>query len=181
MNYDPERHHRRSIRLKQHDYSTPGAYFVTVCTNERICVFGQVTNEEVQLNDFGVLAEKTWEGLPARFSAVSLDSFVIMPNHLHGIVIMRSTQNRRRNSGAINRAPTLGKVVRAYKAVSARMLRHAGCANFAWQRNYYEHIIRSDESLERIRRYILDNPTRWMIDRENPSVTDIEPEEAWRL
>jgi REP-associated tyrosine transposase len=103
-----------------------------------------------------------------------------MPNHLHGIVIIGNNPVAT-DSGAMNRVPTLGKIVRSFKGSSTRLVRQAGGADFAWQRNYHEHVIRNEKSLERIRGYILDNPAQWMIDRDNPSATTFEPEDAWRL
>jgi REP element-mobilizing transposase RayT len=123
---------------------------------------------------------------------VSLDSFVVMPNHIHGIIIVGAqfiapdsvqfiapssvphNQVDTVQEGVMNRAPTLGEIVRAFKAASTRTIRQAANPEFAWQRNYYEHIIRSEESLNRIRQYVLDNPLRWAIDRENPDASNPE-------
>jgi len=115
----------------------------------------------------------------------SLDAFVVMPNHIHGIIqataqSIAPSEAQDKNQGAINRAPTLGEIVRAYKASSTRLIRSTANANFAWQRNYYEHVIRDEDSLNRIRRYILENPERWAIDRENLHATNPEPEDAWK-
>ena len=150
------------------------------------------------LSDSGRIAQVSWIGLSSRFSAVLLDSFVVMPNHIHGIIIVgaqfiapasvqfiapASVPHNRTDTaqeGAIHRAPTLGEIVRAYKAASTRLIRQTANADFAWQRNYYEHIVRSDESLNRIRQYILENPSRWATDRENPDTSTPEPENAWR-
>jgi putative transposase len=179
MKYDPGKHHRRSIRLKHHDYTKSAAYFVTIVTNNRAAFFGDITNTDMNLNGFGVIVEKLWKGLPDRFPTVSLDAFILMPNHLHGIIIIGKNREKD-NSGAMNRAPTLGNIIRGFKGSSTRKLRQAGTADFAWQRNYHEHVIRNENSLDRIRRYILDNPEQWMIDRENPSATVFEPEDVWR-
>jgi len=190
MKYNPDTHHRRSIRLKGYDYKQAGAYFVTVCTRDRTCFFGDVVDGEMQLNDTGRAVRASWNELPARFQNVVLDAFVVMPNHIHGIVIVgaqfiaptNSSQPPIANTdqGAINRAPTLGQIVRKYKAVTTRLIRQTANTTFAWQRNYYEHIIRDDESLNRIRRYILDNPSRWAFDRENPEATVPEPGDPWQ-
>ena len=110
-----------------------------------------------------------------------------MPNHVHGIIMVGAQfiapqviLSNRFGKGAINRAPTLGEIVRTYKAVSTQLIRRAASSDFAWQRNYYEHVVRSETSLNRIRQYILDNPARWAFDRENPAAMTREPEEAWR-
>ena len=185
MKYDPDKHHRRSIRLKGYDYSQPGAYFVTVVTQDRACLFGEIVDGEMQLNNSGQIAKAAWDELPARFPSVRLDAFIVMPNHVHGIImvgaqfIAPSDGFGATNQGVMNHAPTLGEIVRTYKAASTRLIRQAGTPDFAWQRNYYEHIVRDEESLNRIRRYILDNPARWEFDRENPAATAAEPEDAW--
>jgi len=188
MKYDPDKHHRRSIRLKGYDYKRSGAYFVTVCIQNRACLFGAAANGEMQLNNAGEIAKAAWDELPARFPSVCLDAFIVMPNHVHGIVVVGAqfiappvgSGTAPINQGAINRAPTLGEIIRAYKAVSTRLIRQAGVTDFAWQRNYYEHMVRDEKSLNRIRQYILDNPARWPFDHENPAATAPDLEDAWR-
>ena len=203
MQYDPEKHHRRSIRLKGYDYAQEGVYFVTVCIQDRACLFGAVADGEMQLNNSGQIAKAAWDDMPARFPSVRLDAFIVMPNHVHGIIMVGAQfiapqktpptivgaqfiapsdgfGTATIDQGAINRAPTLGEMVRAYKAASTRLIRQAGTPDFAWQRNYYEHVVRDEESLDRIRQYILDNRARWEFDRENPAATALEPEDAWR-
>lgn len=154
MKYDPQIHHRRSIRLPGYNYSQPGAYFVTICTDNRDLL---LETERVQ-----ELVRSAWYALPARFPTIALDEFVIMPNHIHGIIILR---------GAASSAPTLGTVVRAFKSISAieanNILGRLGQP--FWQRNYYEHVIRNDDELNRIRQYIRDNPLKWAEDPYNPS------------
>ena len=202
--YDPKKKdHRRSIRLKGYDYAQPGAYFVTIVTQDRACLFGAVADEEMQLNNAGQIAKAAWDELPARFPSVRLDAFIVMPNHVHGIIMVGAQfiapqktpptnvgaqfivppdgfGTATINQGAINRAPTLGEMVRAYKAASTRLIRQAGTPDFAWQRNYYEHVIRDEESLSRMRQYILNNPVRWEFDRENPAATAPDLEDALR-
>jgi putative transposase len=293
MRFDPERHRRRSMRLKGYDYSQAGAYFVTICTQGRACLFGEVVEGEMRLNDAGRMVVAEWERLPALFPNVVLDAFVVMPNHIHGIVILtdpaddatdgataigatisgattgRATISGATTGGATTRvapttagddatpvgaglvpalstmagddatpvgaglvpapstpaqsvptpsvpapstpaqsvpapsvpvpstpapstpapstpAPTLGDVIGAFKSrVTVEYIR--GVKTFGWtpfdrrlwQRNYYEHIIRNEEALNRIRRYIVENPIRWAFDRENPFAVEIESEETW--
>jgi REP element-mobilizing transposase RayT len=196
--YNPAKHHRRSIRLTGYDYKQSGAYFVTIVTRNRICLFGDISDGEMVLSDIGRIAEVSWVGLSSRFPVVSLDFFVVMPNHIHGIITVgaqfiapgsdsvqfiapASAPNHAGTAqdGAINRAPTLGEIVRTYKAASTRMIRQTANPGFAWQKNYYEHIIRNEESLNRIRQYILENPSRWTMDRENPETSNPEPENPW--
>jgi putative transposase len=164
---------RHSIRLPGYDYSQPGAYFVTFCTRGRECLFGSVVNCEMQLNDMGRKVWLVWKDLPRRFANVTLDAFTVMPNHIHGIIFVGAqfiapNQLALAQRGAMNRAPTLGEIVRTYKAVSTRLIRQSISPGFVWQRNYYEHVIRDDHSLERIRDYIANNPARWAEDEENP-------------
>jgi REP-associated tyrosine transposase len=187
--YNPEKHHRRSIRLTGYDYKQSGAYFVTIVTRNRLCLFGDISDGEMVLSDTGRIAEVSWVGLSSRFPTVSLDSFVVMPNHIHGIITDRAqfiapasvphNQAGIAQEGAMNRAPTLGEIIRTYKAASTRMIRQTANLKFAWQRNYYEHVVRNEESLNRIRQYILENPARWAIDRENPDTSNPEAENPW--
>ncbi len=190
MTYDPQRHHRRSIRLKGYDYAQPGAYFITICTQHRACLFGEVVDGEMRLNDYGKIVEFTWHDLVNHISGIMLDAFVVMPNHVHGIVII--TDGPGVVGAGSEPAPTtpatahtarhgLPEIVRQFKTFSARRINALrGTPGVSvWQRNYYEHIIRNDEALERIRRYILENPARWMRDREKPRAIRPEPEDTW--
>ena len=187
MKYNRERHHRRSIRLSGYDYSQSGGYFVTICAEKRACLFGTVTDGTVRLNDTGQIVQSKWLALADRFPHITLDSFVVMPNHIHGVIFVgaqfiapsSSLRHMDEAAGAMNRAPTLGEVVRTYKAICARAIRCSGYVNFKWQRNYYEHVIRSENSLNCIRRYIVDNPVRWDCDRENPAAITPEPKDSW--
>jgi len=172
-----EKHHRRSIRLAGCDYSQAGAYFVTVCAQDRICLFGDIMNGEMRLNDAGKIVHDEWLRTADIRSNVELDVFVVMPNHFHAIILLHPD-----GRGTLQRAPTVeqfGKptsntiptIVRLFKSVSTKRIneiRHTPGAAI-WQRNYYEHIIRNDESLNRIREYIMTNPIRWEADEENPN------------
>jgi len=153
MPYDPERHHRRSIRLKDFD-SQSGAYFITICTRERERYLAEIVDGKAILTDAGLIVSEIWQGLPARFAGVGTDAFIVMPNHVHGILIVgaqfiapETSRPAQPSQGALNRAPTLGECVRTFKAASTRQIRMRGVADFAWQRNYYERIIRDDEQL----------------------------------
>jgi len=161
--FDPRIHHRRSIRLRGYDYSQAGVYFVTLCAHERARLFGSMEGAVVRLNEVGHLVQRLWEQLPEHFSGVELDAFVVMPNHVHGIVVLSDL-------GAMNRAPTVGEIIRAYKARCTHGINrlHGTKGQPIWQRNYYEHIIRNESSLQEIREYIANNPAQWAIDRENP-------------
>ena len=168
MTFDPDKHHRRSIRFKGYDYSRAGAYFVTICTHGRECLFGEVMDGEMRLNDAGQAAQADWVRLPERFQSIELDEFVIMPNHLHGIIILAPAPA---SKGAASSAPTLGQIIRAFKSLAAieanRILGSSGRP--FWQRNYYEHVIRDEDELNIIRQYIRDNPLKWDLDPDNPA------------
>jgi REP element-mobilizing transposase RayT len=188
MRYDPDKHHRRSIRLKGHDYSQPGAYFVTIRTLERACLFGHVVNGEMRLNDAGEIARRGWEDIPRHFPLVELDAFVIMPNHVHGIIVIQgrgeasaipphvSEEQPRSDASPLQQRPngtqpgSLSAIVQNFKSISTRIMNAARGMLRApvWQRNYYEHVVRNDEELKAIREYILRNPARWDEDENNP-------------
>ncbi len=167
--YDTNRHHRRSIRLKGYDYSRAGAYFVTICTQNRAHLFGEVVEGEMRLNTFGEIVQAVWFDLPHHYGHVQLDAFVVMPNHVHGIIVLTADPI----GAGFKPAPTgrypLSEVVRAFKTFSARRINHMrGTPGVpVWQRNYYEHIIRNDRELNAIRRYIFDNPQHWYADQYN--------------
>ncbi len=169
MEYDPELHHRRSIRLRGYDYSRAGAYFVTVCMQGKRPVLGEIVEGEMVLNEAGRLVGRAWEILPRRFPHITLDAFVAMPNHVHGIIMVGA--GLALPEGAASSAPTVGDIVRAFKSTSAiavnALLLRSG--EPLWQRNYYEHIIRKDGELSKIREYMATNPLRWASDPENPN------------
>ena len=164
--YDPNRHHRRSIRLRGYDYTRSGAYFLTVVTQDRLCLFGDATDEGMGLNDAGKMVRSVWGRIPDRFPSIELDAFVVMPNHVHGIVVIHkplvgaslvgapgdggdaeSTDREKENTRV---SPALGDVVGAFKSLTtveyARRVDEDRWEPFngrLWQRNYYEHVIRT--------------------------------------
>ena len=180
--FDPERHHRRSILLKGYDYSQEGAYYVTIVTYQRDCIFGDVIQPPfpaeayVNLSNLGKIADECWCSIPEHFPFVELGAYVIMPNHVHGIIII--TDNRR---GTIYRAPTgnieqfgkpvegsLPAIVRTYKAAVTRLVGRKHNTTGIRQRNYYEHIIRDEKDLQNKTDYINANPSLWDEDDDNP-------------
>jgi putative transposase len=173
------KHHRRSLRLPEYDYSQEGAYYITICTQDRKCLLGKIANGRMALTRCGEIAEKWWNNLPEYFPDVVLNEYVIMPNHFHGIIIITGDGSR----GLINQTPTdigdkwilmknpkptLGKIIRHFKAQTAKYAHDSGCKEFCWQRNYWEHVIRNDKSYGRIRQYIIENPLYWGQDQESP-------------
>jgi putative transposase len=147
---------RRAQRFPAIDYTLAGGYFVTICTRDRICSLAGIENGVVSLSPAGRIVQQVWDGLQDRFS-IAPDEFVVMPNHVHGVVQLYG------DSGV-----SLGQIIRAFKGASTRTIRVAGIQDFGWQANYYEHVIRNDHELERIRNYIISNPLVWPDDPENP-------------
>jgi len=206
MTYDPERHHRRSIRLKGYDYSQVGAYFITIVTQDRACLFGEIMDGKIHLNDAGRMVEKGWLELNRKFPTIETDEYIVMPNHFHGIVVivgadlcvcpdvMETTTKlgaHATKSGAHIGAP-LPSIIQWFKTMTTneyiRGVKTSGWLPFRgrlWQRNYYEHIIRDDESLNSIREYIANNPLQWELDRENPvrarGNVPMPKDELWRI
>ena len=176
MNYYSRRAARHSIRLRGYDYSQEGAYFVTLCAYNRDSLFGDIVDGEMELNELGMMATNEWKQLGQRFVSVRLDSSVVMPNHIHGIIRLVQILTVGAglalpgNRGAASGAPTLGDVIRTFKSISAirinRLLSRTGQP--VWQRNYYEHVIRNEKSLRAIRHYVRMNPSNWASDPENP-------------
>jgi len=192
MNNDRVLPARRSIRLRDYDYRSAGAYFVTVCAEGRRCLFGGVGDGSMQLSADGELVRRCWQEVPSHFPAVELDEWQIMPNHLHGILLItqgpaseapsslhRPQTNRPRPPSP--RAGSLAVIVGSFKAAATRAIRgRIGQPSAAvWQSNYYEHVIRNEDSLNRIREYVTTNPLRWQLDRENPSRTGDDEFDAW--
>ena len=200
MTWSRIKQRRRAIRLRDYDYEQAGAYFVTICTQERACLFGVIQDDKICLNDAGRTIEKWWFELNRKFPMVETDEFVVMPNHFHGVVIITDVPvgadlrvgpvpegEHPTQQGAHAGAP-LQAVIQWFKTMTTneyiRGVKTASWPSFngrLWQRNYYEHVIRDDQSLNRIRQYIVDNPARWEFDRENPTVTNPEPADAWRV
>ena len=195
MSYNPEIHHRHSIRLKEYDYTQSGAYFITICTYNREFLFGNIIDGTMRLNEFGLLVESEWLKTAEIRGNVSLDEYVVMPNHIHGIIII----NRR---GMGHRAPTkesFGKplpgsiptIIRSFESTVTKQInkirRTPGSP--IWQRNYYEHVIRDEEELGAIRRYINENPLNWDLDRGTeggarssvPLLTSHSPEQTQQV
>jgi putative transposase len=167
-------HDRRSLRLKGYDYAQPGAYFVTVCANHKEHLFGEVAKEGMILCEAGRIIEEEWLKTAMGRPYIKLDQFVVMPNHVHGIIwIVEDIGGTARCAPTVQQFGTavsasLPAIIRAFKSAATKrinVLRHVPGAE-VWQRGFYEHVIRDDESLNRIREYIVNNPRRWDLDRE---------------
>lgn len=181
MTYNPDKYHRCSIRLKDYDYSQAGAYFITICSYNKECVFGNVINGQMVLNEHGKVVEREWLRTTQIRTDMELDEFVIMPNHMHGIFVIIESP-----VGAHSRAPlqiqhgrvstqrkprSLSSFLAGFKSAVTRQINELRGMPYAplWQRNYYEHVIRNENDLSEIREYILNNPLKWDLDSENPN------------
>lgn len=189
MDFDPKIPQRRSIRMVGYDYTMPGGYFVTIISRRRICLFGEITSEGLVLNPIGQKVVQCWYSLQKNFMNVELDEFVLMPNHLHGVIVLKDTSGKgeafpemspsSRNKGLGNASPlrprgtesgSLGSIIQNFKSVSTRMVNRIfyESGNKIWQRNYFERIIRNESELNAVRQYIRDNPLNWEKDQVNP-------------
>jgi putative transposase len=191
----PAKQHRRSLRLKGYDYSQSGAYFVTLCTKDRIPLLGTIVDGEMRPSRVGEVSERLWREIPHHFSDVQLDEFVIMPNHVHGIVVLwGDSENQSRDfttrrdvqlnvptyfSDISPKKNTLSVIIRTYKAAVTSWCRKNRFSDFQWQASFFDHIIRNEESLNRIRAYITTNPQRWELDRENPEKSGNDQFDVW--
>ena len=169
LRFDPDRHHRRSIRLQGFDYTQPGAYFVTICTYHRECILGDVIDGEMRLSKPGSIVSECWADLVNHYPCVTLDSFVAMPNHIHGVIQLTDVALDPTPMPARRRA--LPEIVRGFKTFSSRRINDSRSSpgTAVWQRNYYEHVIRDEQELEAVRHYIEGNPAKWAQDVDNPA------------
>lgn len=182
MSYNPNIHHRRSIRLKGYNYSSSGIYFLTICTQSMNSLFGNISKGKMFLNDAGMVAQSCWMQIPLHFPFVCLDEFVIMPNHVHGIILIKESDDSEQvgvnfcnivganecdRVGANNHSPlrgtskSIGSIVRGYKIGVTKWFRINSDIYPVWQRDYYDHVIKNELELRRIRDYIISNPVKW--------------------
>jgi putative transposase len=169
-----------STRLPNRNYAANGWYFITICTKDCFDYFGQVVSGQVKLSEIGEIAQKCWVEIPNHFEHTQIDTYVIMPNHVHGIVIIdKPTDVETRNFASLQqpvdesnkfgplKSGSLQAIIHAYKSAVTRHCRHNNYDNFAWQPRFYEHIIRADGSLDRIGEYIINNPAKWQEEKNN--------------
>ena len=188
--YHSEKRSRSSIRLKGFDYSQPGAYFVTLVSKNRNCIFGRIEGNHIRLNEIGELVVNCWLSIPKYFDITILDEFVLMPNHLHSIIFIHEALGKGEASPGIiamlfndpsgdasplqemgTQSGSLSAIIQNFKSISTRKVNrlYFEPGNKIWQRNYYERIIRNERELNATRAYILDNPLNWELDKENPT------------
>ncbi len=187
MGFDPEKHHRRSIRLEGYAYTLPGVYFVTMISYRRVCIFGEIVKGMVELSLVGDLVKNCWLSIPNHFESTNLDEYVLMPNHLHGIIFINESRGKGKAFAKDNidnddpllanalplrqvgtQSGSLNAIFQNFKSVSTRLVNklYFKPGNKIWQRNYYERIIRNERELNAIRQYICDNPLNWERDEE---------------
>ncbi len=187
--YNSAIHHRRSIRLKNYDYSQLGAYFVTICTKQGMHLFGEIKDNQMVLSRQGEIAYNMWLTLPNRFPGIELDHFVVIPNHVHGIIVrterlIPELQEARKvftspdqmnkmqlHRSSPYRSQMLCEIVRIYKGATCYYARRSneGANGFDWHRDHFEHVIRNDEELNTMRTYIINNPANWLEDKLHPA------------
>jgi putative transposase len=154
---------RKSTRLPTYDYSQAGAYFVTISAYNRQCIFGEILNSEMGLSSVGQVVEECWKEVPEHYCHVEIDEHVVMPNHFHGILMIHD----------VRKPVTLGNIVGSFKSSVTRLVKRLDRENIGpqktvWQRGYFEHVIRNDDDLAKIREYIAGNSLEWDKDEENP-------------
>ena len=157
MVYNPDIHHRRSIRLIGYDYSQSGAYFITICTRDRERIFGEIVDQKINHNEFGNIAKLHWQNLAKHHPNIEIDESIVMPDHLHGIILIHESSK------------PISEIIRGFKTFSARQINKSLDRKGypLWQRNYYERIIRSENELNNVRQYISNNPGNWNKDKKS--------------
>jgi putative transposase len=185
MEHDRVNNRRHSLRLKDYDYAAPGAYFVTICTKDRLPLLGDVIEGDMRLTDYGRIIDQEWKISAKIRREIILDAFVVMPNHIHGIIFINESDVGATGGSPFRSGPrrhSLASFVSGFKSATTKQINalRQTPGVLVWQRNYYEHVIRNEQSLHRIREYIANNPARWDFDRENPAATNPEQKYAWR-
>ncbi len=187
--FDPKIHHRRSIRLQGYDYSQAGGYFVTIVAWHREFLFGKIMNKEMELSQYGEIVQKWWQEIPVHFPNVETGAFVVMPNHIHGIIFIhegrgavpapddnvsqyaQGGETPPLQTSTFRGTPTLGQIVAYFKYQATKEMNKVektGTVTKFWQRNYHEHILRNETDLQNKTEYIEANPLLWDEDDENP-------------
>ena len=173
--------------MQYFDYSSPAYYFITICTKNKIKYFGRVVNSRMEYNDAGIIAMNNWECIPIHFNHARLDEYIVMPNHIHGIIQLTEPLNdgcetqdvacvtqdvacnvpTRNNMSKISpKRGSISTIVRSYKSACTNWINDmTGVKDFGWQPRFYEHVIRNEKSLNRIREYIRQNPKNWKRDK----------------
>ena len=173
-NYNPKIHHRKSMRLKDYDYAQDGYYFVTICAENKIECFGKIIDGKMVLSEIGKIVNQCWIEIPEHFPDTKLDEHIIMPNHLHGIIAIENNNCAVGNKNFCSLpwqtklSRSLSSIIRGLKIGVTKWCRNNNHNEFQWQKSFYDHIIRNEKELDKIRRYIFKNPLKWELDRNNP-------------
>jgi putative transposase len=182
--------HRKSLRLTGYDYSSSGAYFVTICVHARKNLFGRVVGDEMEFAEYGRIVHHCWQELLSKYLTIKLDYFTVMPNHVHGIIFLVGAGYPRPEipslevggeTPPLQKNPNLSTIIGYFKYQSTKRINGVRQTPGAsvWRWGFYDHVIRDDDSLNRIRTYIETNPSRWHIDRENPEARDRDDFDIW--
>lgn len=172
----PLRQNRKLNRWPGHDYSLPGYYFITICTKNRQVVFGEVFNYKMELNEFGQISADFLQDIPKHFNNCELDEFIVMPNHVHCLLYINYKNEKEHLKIVVdadlrplrNTECLLSKIIHQFKSSVTREIHKQDCLHFQWQRSFYDRVIRNETELSRIRKYIFDNPVKWVKDINNP-------------
>jgi len=173
---------RKLNRLKEYDYSQDGCYFATICVRDKKEWFGKIETGRMVLNEYGEIIEQRWLWLRRQYPYVKLDEFVVMPNHFHGILVIDSNHiiigNGRDRS--LQKIKPLSELIGAFKTTSSKLIHQSGLNVFRWQKSFYDHIIRNEKTLQKIREYIQNNPLKWDLDEYNPYAPKGLLQERWQ-
>jgi putative transposase len=183
MKYNPEIHHRASIRLQGYDYSSVGAYFVTICTFQRECLFGEIIDGRMMLNEYGKIVNNEWIKSSDIRQEIELDELIVMPNHFHAIIFITTLKTLETSNSSSFHNPnqettlsmkpkSLSSLIAGFKSATTTRIntKRDTAGTPVWQRNYYDNIIRNELALEKIRQYIHNNPISWEIDQLHPNI-----------
>lgn len=177
---------RKTTRLSDYDYTQEGAYFITIVVQERSSLFGKIVDGASVLNDPGEMVIKWWETIEKKFSNAKNDAFIVMPNHVHGIIFLKNTEISNLSEKGAHMGAPLQKVVQWFKTMTTNEYIHGmkyrhwqPFSGSLWQRSFFEHVIRDEDSLNRIREYIATNPQRWELDAENPRAAGKDDFDCW--
>jgi len=159
---------RKKQRLPGFDYSAPGAYFVTICVHGMQYRFGEIVDSNMVLNEAGEIVIKQWNWLFEQYHYLLIDEFIVMPNHIHGVI--RVVGNGRDRSLQVSKVKSIPELIGAFKTTSSKMIHFAGYFDFRWQKSYYERVVRDERELHLIREYITNNPLSWELDKTDPDI-----------
>ncbi len=165
---------RKNNRLKEYNYTSNGYYYVTICTNGRSKWLGNVINDEMIINSYGAICQQCWRDIPNHYNNLAIDTYIIMPNHIHGILIIGNVNKREGyKPSPTNKLHSLSEIIRGFKTFSSKQINKTIKTKnkFEWQRSFYDHIIRNDKSLNNIREYIINNPKAWEKDENNINIS----------